>query len=195
LSNGTVSNPVSAGSQGATGAETLGSRTLRGAVAGAVAAVVWAVQQPADKALFQSRYDDVEVLGRAIKNGPGWYPVGLTLHAQNGALFGAMYANVAPALPLPPALRGPALALTELVATWPLAALSDRFHPARDQLPSIYRSRRAFAQAAWRHVLFGFVLGELERRLSAGDGRLHGPAPDYASNGHGSLDRAMSSAH
>jgi len=161
-------------------------------VCGAVAAVIWAVQQPVDKTVFASRYDDVEILGRAVRNGPGWYPVGLALHAQNGALFGAMYANLAPAMPIPPALRGPALALTEYVVTWPLAAVSDRFHPARDQLPALYRSRRAFAQGAWRHVLFGVVLGELERRLSTGAGRLRGTAPDYASNGHGSLDRAMS---
>jgi hypothetical protein len=162
-------------------------------VCGAVSAVVWAVQQPLDKALFASRYDDVEVLGRAVRNGAGWYPVGLALHAQNGALFGAMYANVAPSLPISPGLRGPAVAMTELVATWPLAALSDRFHPARDQLPALYRSRRAFAQAVWRHLLFGFVLGELERRLSPGPLGAPGTPPDYASNGHGSLDRAMSS--
>jgi hypothetical protein len=184
---------VSAGSQPAASPDSFGSRTLRGAVCGAVAAVVWAVQQPLDKSLFGSRYDDVEVLGRAVRNGSGWYPVGLALHAQNGALFGAMYANVAPALPIPPALRGPAVAMTELVATWPLAALSDRFHPARDQLPALYRSRRAFAQAAWRHLLFGFVVGELERRLSGDTGAPPGSAPDYASNGHGSLDRAVSS--
>jgi hypothetical protein len=183
---------VSAGSQSSPSPDSLGSRTLRGAVCGAVAATLWAIQQPLDKALFGSRYDDVEVLGRAVRNGPGWYPVGLALHAQNGALFGAMYANVAPALPIAPGLRGPAVAITELVATWPLAALSDRFHPARDRLPALYRSRRAFAQAAWRHLLFGFVLGELERRLSAGTAMLHGSPPDYASNGHGSLDRAMS---
>jgi len=173
--------------------ESVGARTLRGAVSGGVAAVLWALQQPFDKAVFASRYDDVEVLGRALRNGPGWYPVGLALHAQNGALFGAMYANVAPGLPVAPALRGPAVALTELVVTWPLAALSDRFHPAREDLPAIYRSKRAFAQAAWRHLLFGFVMGELERRLSPGAGGPGGSQPDYASNGHGSLDRAMSS--
>lgn len=186
---------MSAGSQHGPGTEPASSRTLRGAVCGAVAAVVWAVQQPLDKAAFSSRYDDVELLGRGLRNGPGWYPVGLALHVQNGALFGAMYASIAPALPLPPRLRGPAVALTELVVTWPLAALSDRFHPARDQLPALYRSRRAFAQATWRHLLFGLVLGELERRLAATAGWPPGPTPDYASNGHGSLDRAMSSVH
>jgi hypothetical protein len=172
---------------------TTSTRTLNGALAGGVAAIVWAFQQPLDKLMFSSRYDDVEVLGRAVRNGPGWYRAGLVLHAQNGALFGALYANVAPALPLAPALRGPAVALAELVATWPLAGLSDRFHPARDTLPTLAGNRRAFAQATWRHLVFGFVLGKLERRLNGDQDSLPpGPAPDYASNGHGSLDRAVS---
>jgi hypothetical protein len=171
---------------------TVTTRTLKGAFAGAVAAAAWAFQQPADKLVFRSRYDDVELLGRAVRPGAGWYRIGLLMHAQNGALFGALYANVAPGLPVPPALRGPAAALAELVATWPLAGLSDRFHPARDQLPVLSGNRRAFAQAFWRHLLFGYLLGELEQRLNAADGSPPAPAPDYASNGHGSLERAVS---
>jgi hypothetical protein len=172
---------------------TISTRTLNGALAGAVAASVWALQQPLDKLLLRCRYDDVEVLGRAVRNGPGWYRVGLFLHAQNGALFGAVYANLAPGLPLPPALRGPAAALAEHFALWPLTGLSDRFHPARDRLPVLAGNRRAFVQATWRHLLFGFVLGELERRLNAPpEVAPPGPTPDYASNGHGSLERAVS---
>jgi hypothetical protein len=169
------------------------TRTLKGALAGGVAAVAWAFQQPLDKLVFRSRYDDVELLGRAVRPvGPGWYRIGLVIHAQNGALFGALYANVAPGLPVAPGLRGPLAALTEMVATWPLAGLSDRFHPARHQLPVLSGSRRAFAQAFWRHLLFGYLLGELERRLNADEDVPPGPAPDYASNGHGSLERAVS---
>jgi hypothetical protein len=172
---------------------TISIRTLNVALAGAVAAGLWALQQPLDKLLFASRYDDVELLGRAVRNGHGWYRAGLALHLQNGALFGAVYANLMPALPLPPRFRGPAAALAELVATWPLVGLSDRYHPARDKLPTLAGSRRTFAQAAWRHLLFGFVLGELERLLNAESGATPpGPPPDYASNGHGSLDRAVS---
>jgi len=169
------------------------TRTLRGALCGALAAAVWAFEQPLDKLLLSSPYDDVELLGRAVRNGPGWYRVGLALHTQNGALFGAVYANVAPTLPIPPALRGPAIALAEHLAGWPLVALTDRFHPARDDLPALSGNKRAFIQATWRHVLFGIVLGELERRLNAPpEPELPAPAPDYASNGHGSLDRAVS---
>jgi hypothetical protein len=168
-------------------------RTLRGALAGALAAGVWALEQPLDKLLLSSGYDDVELLGRALRNGPGWYRLGLALHVQNGALFGAVYANVAPSLPIAPALRGPCLAVAEHLAGWPLVALTDRFHPARTNLPALSGNRRAFVQATWRHLLFGIVLGELERRLNpAPEPEPPGPPPDYASNGHGSLDRAVS---
>ena len=83
-------------------------RTLRGALAGAAAAAVWAAQQPLDKRAFGSRYDDVELLGKLVTRGPTWYPVGLALHVQNGALFGAIYANVAPLVPVPAWSRAPA---------------------------------------------------------------------------------------
>jgi hypothetical protein len=169
------------------------TRTLRGAFCGALAAAVWALEQPLDKLLLSSRYDDVELLGRAVRSGPGWYPIGLALHTQNGALFGAVYANVAPSLPIPPVLRGPVVVLAEHLAGWPLVALTDRFHPARDELPVLRGNRRAFVQATWRHLLFGIVLGELERRLNPPpDVEPPGPTPDYASNGHGSLERAVS---
>ena len=58
-------------------------------------------------------------------------------------------------------------ALTEHVALWPLVALTDRLHPARGELPKLQGNRVAFLQGAWRHLLFGFVLGELERRINA----------------------------
>ena len=169
------------------------TRTLRGAVSGAVAAAVWSLQQPLDKLVFSSRYDDIELLGKAVTRGDAWLPIGLGLHLGNGALFGAAYANVAPALPLPPALRGPAAALTEHVVLWPLTALTDRLHPARGDLPRLSGNRAAYLQAAWRHLLFGLILGELERRINAEpEAAPPEPASDYSSNGHGSLEHAVS---
>jgi hypothetical protein len=167
-------------------------RTWRGAVSGAVAAAVWGVQQPLDKRLFASRYDDVELLGSAVTSGR-WYPVGFAIHIGNGAAFGAVYANVQSSLPLPPALRGPAVALFEHVALWPLGRVSDRLHPARARLPRLTGNRAAFLQSTWRHLLFGLVLGELERRLN--DDPERDPEPtlpaDYSSNGHGSFEYAV----
>lgn len=171
----------------------IGTRTVRGAACGAVAAAVWALQQPLDKVAFSSRHDDVELLGRAVTRGDGWYPVGFALHVQSGAVFGAIYANIAPVLPIPPALRGPVAGLAEHLASWPLGALSDRFHPARKELPPLAGNRRAFAQAAWRHLLFGIVLGELERRVNtAPDLVPPNEMNEFSSNGYGSLEHAVS---
>jgi hypothetical protein len=167
------------------------AKTVRGAMAGAIAAGVWAAQQPLDKPLFGIDYDDTELLGKAITRGSAWPVVGLAMHLANGALLGAAYAGVAPRMPVPSWSRGPLVALTEHLATWPLTIAVDRVHPARDELPRLSGSWRAFAQATWRHVLFGVVLGELERRLN--------PPPDpelptyehvVSSNGHGKLEHA-----
>ena len=82
-------------------------RTLRGALAGAAAAGVWAAQQPLDKRVFGVPNDDAQLLGTAVVRGRAEMPVGTAMHVVNGALFGAVYANVAPALPVPPWARGP----------------------------------------------------------------------------------------
>jgi hypothetical protein len=165
--------------------------TSRGALAGAAAAGLWAAQQPLDKQVFDSDYDDVELLGKSVVGGPVWYPVGLALHLANGAAFGALYANVAHYVPIPSWLRGPLAGQLENVGTWPLSLVVDRLHPRRDELPVLGGNRRALAQATWRHLLFGLVLGELERRLNPPEEPL---PPEYeayvSSNGHGSLERA-----
>jgi hypothetical protein len=169
------------------------TRTLRGALAGAAAAAVWAAQQPLDQRVFAVPYDDVELLGRFVTDGRAAYPVGLAMHIVNGAVFGAIYANAARALPIPPPLRGPLAGLAEHLATWPGTAGLTRVHPAGDELPQLWGSGRAFAQATWRHLLFGTVLGELERRLNPPDSE---PSPidpaNAASNGHGSAEYVVS---
>ena len=168
-------------------------RTVRGAVCGAVAAAAWALEQPLDKLLLSSDYDDVEWLGKALTRGAGWHPAGLGWHLGNGALFGAVYANVARVVPVPRMLRGPVVALGEHLALWPLAKVSVRFHPAREELPPLAGNGRAFAQATIRHLLFGIVLGELERRVNATpEPAPPGPEFDYSTNGHGSIEHAFS---
>ncbi len=169
------------------------TRTLGGAVSGGVAAAVWALQQPLDKRLFDNSFDDIELLGKAITRSDSWYPAGLALHLQNGALLGAVYANIAPLLPLPAILRGPLFGLAEHCLSWPLGRLADRFHPDADELQTLAGNRRAFIQEGWRHLLYGLVLGELERRLNAPP-----PSPppepeaEFSSNGHGTLEHAVS---
>jgi hypothetical protein len=170
------------------------TRTLRGALSGVVAAGVWALEQPLDKLLLDSEYDDIELLGKTVTKGSGWYPIGLAMHLANGAVFGAVYSNVASYLPVPSALRGPAVALTEHVALWPLGSVSDKVHPARKDLPQLSGNGRAFAQATVRHLLFGVVLGELERRLNAVPETAPPPTQvNFSTNGHGSIEHAISS--
>jgi hypothetical protein len=168
------------------------TRTLRGALAGAAAAGVWAAQQPLDKRVFGYAADDVELLGRLATRGPAVLPVGTAIHLANGALFGAAYANLAPSVPLPAAARGPVLGLLEHFASWPTTALIDRLHPAAGDMPRLWGSGRAFAQATWRHLLFGVVLGELERRLNPPEAELE-PVDEVAaaSNGHGSAEHLV----
>src|SRR3954451_5446598 len=168
------------------------TRTLRGALAGAAAAAVWAAQQPLDQRVFGCDYDDVELLGRFVTSGRAAYPVGLAIHLANGALFGAAYANAARGLPVPAVLRGPLAGLAEHLATWPVPAALSRVHPAASEFPHLWGSGRAFAQATWRHVLFGTVLGELERRLNAAGGIEIEPASGFSANGHGAAEPVAS---
>ncbi len=168
------------------------AQTARGALAGAVAAAVWSAQSPLDIRVFGVSHHDEQLLGKAVTSGPAAHAVGVGLHLGNGALLGAAYANVAPRLPVAPWARGLLAGLAEHLATWPLTLVSDRYHPARDELPRLAGNPRAFAQATWRHLLFGAVLGELERRLNARGARPARSVEDVASsNGHGDLAAAV----
>jgi hypothetical protein len=140
--------------------------SLRGGFAGAVATVVMTLEEPLDKRLFDSKYDDVEILGKLVTRCEHWRPVGFALHVQNGAFLGAAYARLKPSLPGPAVVRGLLVGLIEHVATWPMTALVDRYHPARKDLPKLAANPRAFGQATIRHAVFGIVLGLLEDALN-----------------------------
>ena len=165
-------------------------RTMRGALAGAVAAAVWALQQPLDKRVFGSDHDDVELLGKAVTRGPEWPVVGLALHMQNGAAFGAAYVQVKQLLPGPPVGRALAAAMAEHFGMWPLGIAVDRYHPARRDLEPLTGNWRAFAQETWRHTLFGVLLGLIEDRLNAELEEEVPPVP-VGSNGHGDIEKAV----
>jgi hypothetical protein len=136
-------------------------------VAGAVAATVWAVQQPLDKRVLGTRYDDVELLGKMVTRGPAWRIAGLAMHAANGAVFGATYSVLRPRLPGPPLALAFMLSMTENFAFWPFGRMIDRYHPARRRFEKLQGNRRALAAATWRHALFGVVMGALEQQLNS----------------------------
>jgi hypothetical protein len=109
---------------------------------------------------------------------------------DNGAIFGAVYAVLRPLVPLPPLAAGATAGFAEHLGFWPLGRLLDRHHPARSELEPLAGNGRAFAQAAWRHLLFGLLLGELERRLNA-EGEFEPlEGVPVSSNGHGNIEHA-----
>jgi hypothetical protein len=136
---------------------------LRAAGAGAVAATVWGLLEPVDQRLLDCDYSDVAVLGKGITRGPHWRAVGFALHAANGAVFGLAFDELRRRLPVSPRRLAVGVAVAEHLTLYPLCYFIDRYHPARGEpgIPSLLRNPRAFAQATWRHALFGTVLGRL----------------------------------
>jgi hypothetical protein len=134
-------------------------RRGKAATAGAFAAIVWGLLEPLDQRLFRWDYSDVAVLGKALTRGPGWRPLGFALHALNGAVFGLVYDEARRRLPVEPRRLAVGMALAEHLALFPLGGFVDRHHPARGE-PGVPRllHPRAFAQATFRHVVFGIVL-------------------------------------
>lgn len=135
----------------------------RAAGAGATAAILWALQEPLDQRLFRCDYSDVAVLGKAVTRGPHGRAVGLVAHAANGAVFGLALHEIRRRVPVRTRRLALGMALAEHVALYPLSYFIDRHHPARGSpgVPPLLTNPRAFAQATWRHLLFGVVLGRL----------------------------------
>ena len=136
---------------------------LRAAAAGATAATVWALEEPLDQRLLRCDYSDVAVLGKAVTRGPGWRGAGLAIHTLNGALFGLAFHDARRILMVDSRKLALGMALAEHACLFPLCYFVDRYHPARGEpgIPPLLTNPRAFAQATWRHALFGAVLGRL----------------------------------
>jgi hypothetical protein len=124
---------------------------------------VWGLAEPLDQRLLRCDYSDVAVLGKAATRGPHWRLAGFALHAANGAVFGLVFDELRRHVPVPPRRLAVTMALAEHTALYPLCAVIDRYHPARGEpgIPPLLTNPRAFAQATWRHLLFGTVLGRL----------------------------------
>jgi hypothetical protein len=132
-------------------------------LAGAAAAIVWGLQEPLDQRLLRCDYSDVAVVGKAVTGGSRWRSIGLALHAVNGALFGLGYHALRARTSVGRRKLAVALAVGEHVALYPLCWAVDRYHPRRGTpgVPPLLTNPRAFAQATWRHALFGIVLAAL----------------------------------
>jgi len=122
------------------------SPRVRAAAAGSVAALVWGLQEPLDRRVFGCDYSDVLFLGRGHRS------LGFAVHMANGALFGIAFDTARRRVDVDQRRLALVLALGEHLALWPFISLVDR---------DLVTSPRAFAQATYRHALFGFILGRL----------------------------------
>ena len=96
--------------------------------------------------LFRCDYSDTALLGRGNR------VLGFAVHAANGAAFGLFFDAVRERVDIDQRRLALALALAESTLSWPFIAIVDR---------NLVRSRRGFAQATYRHALFGIILGRL----------------------------------
>ena len=139
------------------------SSRFRAAAAGAAAATVWGLLEPFDQRLLRCDYSDIAVLGKGVTRGRHWRLVGFALHAVNGAVFGVVFDELRKRVSVSPRRLAVGLALAEHLSLYPLCYFIDRHHPARGEpgVPPLLENPRAFAQATWRHAVFGTVLGRL----------------------------------
>jgi hypothetical protein len=135
----------------------------RAAAAGAAAATVWGLIEPLDQRLLRCDYSDIAVLGKGVTRGRHWRAAGFALHAANGAVFGVVFDELRKRVSVGPRRLAVRLALAEHLLLYPLCYFIDRHHPARGEpgVPPLLENPRAFAQATWRHAVFGTVLGRL----------------------------------
>lgn len=134
-------------------------REVRGALAGAFAALVWGAAEPLLRRAAGTPYSDIRLLGRTLTGGPHWRAAGLALHAVNGAAFGWAFARIGGR----GWKQGIAAAELETIALWPAMAVVDRVHPDRRDgtWPPLVTNGRAFALTVAGHALFGALLGAL----------------------------------
>jgi hypothetical protein len=96
--------------------------------------------------VFGCDYSDVLTVGLGRRS------LGFAVHTANGALFGVAFDAVRQRLNIDQRKLAVGMAIAEHAVLWPLIAVVDR---------KLVSSPRAFAQATYRHALFGFVLGRL----------------------------------
>jgi hypothetical protein len=134
-------------------------RTLRAALAGAVAAGCWAAAEPLASRATGGYHRQARLIGRVLVPDGSWRTVGLAVHLANGAAFGIAFDRLGGH----GVGRGVAAAEAENALLWPLVAVLDRIHPdvRSGTWPPLLRNGHAAAQEVLGHAVFGAVLGRL----------------------------------
>jgi hypothetical protein len=133
---------------------------MQGALAGVIAAAVWAAAEPLGQRVARTPYSDIRLLGALLTpRRSAWRPVGVLAHLANGAAFGAAFERLGGH----GWRQGLIAAEAENVMFWPAMAVIDRIHPDRRSgaWGPLVSSGRVFGYEAAMHGLFGVVLGLL----------------------------------
>ena len=135
------------------------SRTLRAALAGAVAAGCWAAAEPMLGRATGGYHRQARLIGGLVAPEGSWRAVGLVIHIANGAAFGVTFDRLGGH----GVGRGVLAAEAENALLWPLVAVLDRLHPdvRSGAWPPLVRNPNAAAQEVLGHAVFGAVLGGL----------------------------------
>jgi hypothetical protein len=132
------------------------------ALAGATAGVTWRAVEPALRRLFGHPYSDPELLTAFVTRGRAQPLLDYCVQTAGGAGFAVAFARVGG--------RGTRQAIAAVVAEnlalLALAPLIDRVHPdVRDgSWPPLAGNPRAAGVSLSGHVLYGLLLGSLDRR-------------------------------
>jgi hypothetical protein len=133
---------------------------VRGSLAGAAAAAVWAAAEPAVSRLVGAPwYSDIRLLGRLLTTRRAWPVTGVASHLVNGAVFGATFERLGGR----GWKQGVVAAEVENVGLWAGMAVIDRIHPDRRSgaWPRLLTNRRVVTHEVVMHAIFGAVLGLL----------------------------------
>lgn len=152
--------PVVRGWSGLSGT-TCDHTSVKGSLAGVLAALTWAVAEPTLGRVFGTPYSDVKLMGGLVTTGRRRDAAGLAIHVANGAAFGWAFERVLRG----GVRRGLLAAQVENALFWPGMAVIDRIHPDRRSgaWPPLATSPRVAGYEVTAHALFGAVLGALTR--------------------------------
>ncbi|HEY6016881.1 MAG TPA: hypothetical protein VIU16_08860 [Gaiellaceae bacterium] len=134
-------------------------RTLRGALAGAVAGIAWTAVEPLLQREFGSPYSDPGLVAGLVAHGRGRRLLEYATQAGGGAAFGAAFARLGGR----GIENGVAAALAENAALWPAVAVVQRFHPdvRSGRWPKPFADPRSIQVSFAGHAIFGILLGAL----------------------------------
>ena len=134
-------------------------RTLRGALAGAAAGVVWKAVEPLLQREFGSPYSDAGIVAGIMTTGRGRTALEFAVQGVNGAVFGAAFARLGGR----GINGGVRAALVENAFFWPAVGVLQRFHPdvRSGRWPNPVTDAGAIQVSFAGHAIFGILLGAL----------------------------------